>query len=380
MISSLRPLHCHLCLPTLSPSPSLSSLPAHPLLPFTVISTCQPTPPLHCRLCLPPSPPLHCHLYLPAHSSPSLSSLPATLSSPSLSSPPTTCPPTPPLHCHLCPPPTHSSPSLSSLPAHPLLPFTVISACHPPTHSSPSLSSLTPHLPVHFSPSLSSAPITRPPTVISARHPPTHFSPSLSSLLATHPPTHSSPSQSSPPTPYPPVPPLTAFTSKAVCCRTCFWRSSSLDCHTWQTSGATWQRSAASWTWSRSCCERRCSRMRCALPRYSRRFVACQPQSWPLDLVFDSIYLKLGCFQSSLPGCGGMGVLFCFCCMNSVPLFSWGCTTGGVYVPCMYSHAGWELLQATWVFFLLCLCDVFWAVSNSLVCKHSGPTSVSDLW
>ena len=31
-------------------------------------------------------------------------------------------------------------------------------------------------------------------------------------------------------------------------------------------------------------------------------------------------------------------------------------------------------------FLLLCLCDIFRAVSNSLVCEHSGPSSVSDLW
>ena len=46
------------------------------------------------------------------------------------------------------------------------------------------------------------------------------------------------------------------------------------------------------------------------------------------------------------------------------------CTSGGVYVPCIYTHARSELP-------LLCLCDVFLALINSLVCC-SGPRSVSD--
>ena len=43
----------------------------------------------------------------------------------------------------------------------------------------------------------------------------------------------------------------------------------------------------------------------------------------------------------------------------------WGCTSGRVYVPCTYSHARWELTQATLV---LCLCDIFQVLINSLAC------------
>ena len=41
--------------------------------------------------------------------------------------------------------------------------------------------------------------------------------------------------------------------------------------------------------------------------------------------------------------------------------------SGGVYVPCSYSHARWEFCR--WLGSLLpCLCDVFWVLINSLVC------------
>ena len=34
-------------------------------------------------------------------------------------------------------------------------------------------------------------------------------------------------------------------------------------------------------------------------------------------------------------------------------LFFVGCTSGGVYVPCIYTHARWELFLATQVFVVL---------------------------
>ena len=36
-----------------------------------------------------------------------------------------------------------------------------------------------------------------------------------------------------------------------------------------------------------------------------------------------------------------------------------GCTSGGVYVPCIYTHAGWELLQATRVFVVVLAWRIF---------------------
>ena len=36
----------------------------------------------------------------------------------------------------------------------------------------------------------------------------------------------------------------------------------------------------------------------------------------------------------------------------------WGCIVGGVGVPCIYSHARWQLPQAIQDFALLCSCDV----------------------
>ena len=50
----------------------------------------------------------------------------------------------------------------------------------------------------------------------------------------------------------------------------------------------------------------------------------------------------------------------------------WGCTSCGVYVPCIYSHARWELPQATQVFVVLFY--VFRALINSLVCRLCYPT------
>ena len=46
--------------------------------------------------------------------------------------------------------------------------------------------------------------------------------------------------------------------------------------------------------------------------------------------------------------------------------FFWGCTSGGVYVPCIYSPAMWEFMVGD--VGLCCLCDDFWALINSLVC------------
>ena len=42
-------------------------------------------------------------------------------------------------------------------------------------------------------------------------------------------------------------------------------------------------------------------------------------------------------------------------------------TSAGVYIPCIYSHARWVLRQATRLF-VVCLCDVFWALINSHAC------------
>ena len=41
------------------------------------------------------------------------------------------------------------------------------------------------------------------------------------------------------------------------------------------------------------------------------------------------------------------------------------CTSGGVYVPCIYTHARWELPKANLVFGVVL---VFWALISSLVC------------
>ena len=41
--------------------------------------------------------------------------------------------------------------------------------------------------------------------------------------------------------------------------------------------------------------------------------------------------------------------------------FMWGCTSGGVYIPCIYSYAMWDLL-------FVCLCDIFQPLINSFVC------------
>ena len=44
-----------------------------------------------------------------------------------------------------------------------------------------------------------------------------------------------------------------------------------------------------------------------------------------------------------------------------------GSTCGGIYLPCIYSHARWELPQVTQVFVVVSVCDVFWALSNYFV-------------
>ena len=44
-----------------------------------------------------------------------------------------------------------------------------------------------------------------------------------------------------------------------------------------------------------------------------------------------------------------------------------GCSSGGIYVPCIYTHARWALLQVTWSL-LLYLHYLFWWLINSLVC------------
>ena len=57
---------------------------------------------------------------------------------------------------------------------------------------------------------------------------------------------------------------------------------------------------------------------------------------------------------------------------NALPLGQTGsqslCPTGGVSVLCIYLHARWEFLRSL----LLCLCDVFWALINSLVSWFSA--------
>ena len=52
--------------------------------------------------------------------------------------------------------------------------------------------------------------------------------------------------------------------------------------------------------------------------------------------------------------------LFLFCLLK-------GCTCGGVYVCCIYTHAS-ESYRRRLGSLLLCLCDVFRALINSLVC------------
>ena len=61
----------------------------------------------------------------------------------------------------------------------------------------------------------------------------------------------------------------------------------------------------------------------------------------------------------------------------------WGRPSGGVYVPCIYTHARWELPQATQVFVVVLVLRI--SSGNYLPCalilrEHSGPRSVSDLW
>ena len=48
-------------------------------------------------------------------------------------------------------------------------------------------------------------------------------------------------------------------------------------------------------------------------------------------------------------------------------MWRWGCTSGGIYAPCIYLHARWDLLHVTQVS-LLGLCDIFCVLINSLVC------------
>ena len=46
----------------------------------------------------------------------------------------------------------------------------------------------------------------------------------------------------------------------------------------------------------------------------------------------------------------------------------WGCTSGGVCVPCIYSHAPDESYRRRLQSLLSCLCDLFQALINSLGC------------
>ena len=48
-------------------------------------------------------------------------------------------------------------------------------------------------------------------------------------------------------------------------------------------------------------------------------------------------------------------------------LHALGCTSGGVYVPCIYTHAGWELPQETRVFVVVLVLRLSVALVNSLV-------------
>ena len=46
----------------------------------------------------------------------------------------------------------------------------------------------------------------------------------------------------------------------------------------------------------------------------------------------------------------------------------WGCTSGGVYVPCIITQMPGESYHRQLGSLLLCSCDVFWALINCLVC------------
>jgi len=61
----------------------------------------------------------------------------------------------------------------------------------------------------------------------------------------------------------------------------------------------------------------------------------------------------------------------------------WGRPSGGVYAPCIYTHARCELPQATQVFVVVLVLRI--SSGNYLPCvlilhERSGPRSVSDLW
>jgi len=58
-----------------------------------------------------------------------------------------------------------------------------------------------------------------------------------------------------------------------------------------------------------------------------------------------------------------------------------GCTSGGVYVPCIYSHARWELPWTTQIFvvvFVLRLFSADYLPFVLILCMLSGPRSVSN--
>ena len=87
--------------------------------------------------------------------------------------------------------------------------------------------------------------------------------------------------------------------------------------------------------------------------------------------------------------------MFCIICLDK-QVFVWGCLSGGVYVPCIYSYARWELLLAIQVFtvvfvwrlsslcvdsfhhVLLYLCDILQALINSLVHWFFPPHCISS--
>ena len=68
-----------------------------------------------------------------------------------------------------------------------------------------------------------------------------------------------------------------------------------------------------------------------------------------------------------------------FTCMPGESLTDWECTCGGVYVPCIYTHARWVTVGDSG---LCCVCVRYFKSWLTPLCvdsaRHSGPRSVSD--
>jgi len=97
--------------------------------------------------------------------------------------------------------------------------------------------------------------------------------------------------------------------------------------------------------------------------------VALTSSCSPTMLKTESRQPMLGCRHTQV-------LVFCFlggeggfhenmACKSFKWLLFWGWTVGGVYVPCIYSHARCSCCKQLRC---LCLCDVFWSLLNSLVC------------